>query len=326
MTKLFNRAAPILLTASIALLVASTSADRANAQVLGSPGDTVEVTWAGKPTKGKVDTCTSTSCYLFLYDDELERWSDGTAYFPKKEIRGLKGPARAEPATPEAAGPEAARPQTPQADAAPEAAIPPVPQRSYEVGQRVQYVEGGRWFEAVITQVATDEEVANFGPYHAYRVHALGYGDDAWVGGFTDNRAQLRPAGTGPTEPVPGGAANDPVLRSLQAATPGEAAPPQAAGAGIPPGHYGCSFDGGGSPGYVDIRGATYRGPSLTGSGAFSAYSMAGSDITWTGGFGEFNVASSQFMGGDTSGRPWFAVTYNRTHGGGVDRLDCLRE
>jgi hypothetical protein len=31
-------------------------------------------------------------------------------------------------------------------------------------------------------------------------------------------------------------------------------------------------------------------------------------------------------MGGNTSGRPWFAVTYSRTHGGGVDRLDCLRE
>ncbi len=307
MTKLYNRDAPKLTLACIAILATTTIAIQANAQVLGSPGDTVEVTWAGKATRGKIDTCTSTSCHLFLYDDVSQRWSDGTAFFPKNEIRGLKNPAHVGSATPVTT-------------------VPAAPQRAYKVGQRVQYVDGGRWFEAIIIQVATDAEVANFGPYHVYRVHSLGYGNDAWVSGFTDNRAQLRAAGSGPTEPVPGGEANDPVLRSLHAATPGTAAPRQAAGGGIPSGHYGCSFGGGGSPGYVDIRGSTYRGPSLTGSGAFSAYSMAGSAIVWTRGFGEFRVVSSEFMGADTAGRPWFAVTYSRTHGGGVDRLECLRE
>ncbi len=202
------------------------------------------------------------------------------------------------------------------------------PERAYRVGSRVEYVDGGRWFKAIIVQVATDAEVADFGPYHVYLVHSLGYDDDAWVSGFADYRAQLRPAGSGKTEPVPGGEANDRVVRSLLAAAGSGAVQRQAsaAGAGIPSGHYGCSFAGGGSPGYVDIRGGTYRGPSLTGAGAFAAYSMAGSAITWTGGFGEFTTVSSEFMGPDTAGRPWFAVTYSRTHGGGVDRLDCLRE
>jgi hypothetical protein len=95
----------------------------------------------------------------------------------------------------------------------------------------------------------------------------------------------------------------------------------------IPEGRYACDFGGGGSAGYVDIRGNTYRGPSLDASGDFRSYAVnAGNSVTWSAAFGEFAVVGTQFMGGDTSGRPWFAVTYSRTRGGGVDRLDCLRE
>ena len=114
------------------------------------------------------------------------------------------------------------------------------------------------------------------------------------------------------------------------------AAPPQAlagaspaGAAGIPDGHYGCLFGGGGSPGYVDIRGATYRGPSLDGSGAFAPYTIdAAGGVTWSAGFGAFSVASTQYRGisNDASHSPWFTVTYNRTSGGGVDAIDCERE
>lgn len=84
-------------------------------------------------------------------------------------------------------------------------------QRKYKVGQRVEYVSNGKWFKSIITKVASDGDVASFGPYHVYRVHPLGFNEneDAWVGDFSDARSQLRPAGSGPTEPVPGGEAND---------------------------------------------------------------------------------------------------------------------
>jgi hypothetical protein len=85
----------------------------------------------------------------------------------------------------------------------------------YHVGQRVEYVDDGKWYKAVIVKVASDEDIANFGPYHVYYVHSLGYTWDKWVSGFVDNRAQLRAAGSGPTEVVPGGEANDEVLKTM---------------------------------------------------------------------------------------------------------------
>jgi hypothetical protein len=102
-----------------------------------------------------------------------------------------------------------------------------------------------------------------------------------------------------------------------------------AAGVGaIPSGHYGCLFGGGGSPGYVDIQGGTYRGPTLASSGTFSPYTMAGNSVTWSAGFGEFNVISSEYKGisNDSTHRPWFSVLYHRTSGGGIDQLDCEQE
>jgi len=53
-----------------------------------------------------------------------------------------------------------------------------------------------------------------------YRVHPLGDNGntDTWVCcvDFKDRRSQLSPAGSHPTEPVPGGEANDEVLKALR--------------------------------------------------------------------------------------------------------------
>ena len=97
-------------------------------------------------------------------------------------------------------------------------------QLKHKVGERVDYVDYGTWFKAIIISVRDDR----FSPY---RVHKLGYTEheDAWVccADFTDLRSQLRPAGSSPTEPVPGGEANDYVLKAMggdkNAATPSPA-------------------------------------------------------------------------------------------------------
>lgn len=118
-----------------------------------------------------------------------------------------------------------------------------------------------------------------------------------------------------------------------QAATPvrvAQTAPaaPAAGGGAMPAGRYACLFAGGGSPGSVDIRGSTYRGPDLEPSGGFAPYSMAGKSVTWSHGFGAFKVVSTEYRGvsNDSDHNPWFTVTYSRTRGGGVDAVDCERE
>lgn len=103
-----------------------------------------------------------------------------------------------------------------------------------------------------------------------------------------------------------------------------KAANSQTGDGAIPSGRYAC--DGGTS---VDIRGAEYRGPTDEPSGEFSPYVMgAGNSVTWTAGFGEFDVVSTQYKGisKDATAQPWFAVIYNRTHGGGVEQVDCERQ
>ena len=80
----------------------------------------------------------------------------------------------------------------------------------YHAGQRVEYVDYGKWFKAVIVKVREDG-------YAPYRVHPIGYETtaDGWV-----PESYIRAAGAGSTQPVPGGAsgeANDVVLRSMRA-------------------------------------------------------------------------------------------------------------
>ncbi|GAC1544177.1 MAG: hypothetical protein NVS2B17_24900 [Candidatus Velthaea sp.] len=81
----------------------------------------------------------------------------------------------------------------------------------YRVGQRVEYVDFGTWYKAVVVQVRNDAR--------PYLVHPIGYITtmDRWVP-ITDMRA----AGSGTTSPIPGGAAgeaNDEVLKSMRAAS-----------------------------------------------------------------------------------------------------------
>ena len=101
-------------------------------------------------------------------------------------------------------------------------------QQKYKVGEPVEYFDGGKWYKAVITKVASEEDIANFGPYHVYFVHSIGYTWDRWAGDYADQRAQLRPAGSGPTEPVPGGEASDEVLKTMRGATTATSAQPEA--------------------------------------------------------------------------------------------------
>jgi hypothetical protein len=160
-------------------------------------------------------------------------------------------------------------------------------QGKYQAGQRVEFVENGKWFKAVVTKVASDEDIANYGPCHIYAVHALGYVGEHWVC-CADNgspRTQLRPAGSGPTEPVPGGEANDDVLNAMR----GAAKPTQPAAK-----QYNCGV---GSP--IVITG----------------------NNTYSGGTYSFNAASAilTFRGGDYDGqRAVYEMSY------GVARLHIL--
>jgi hypothetical protein len=117
-------------------------------------------------------------------------------------------------------------------------------QLTYKVGQRVEYIYDGKWYQAVITDVRDDSADHLDGKmYSPYRVHPIGDigTTDTWVccAVDSDHRTQLRPAGSGPTEPIRGGAAaeaRDPILR---AATGGAA--PANVNAGLPLGQYICT-------------------------------------------------------------------------------------
>jgi hypothetical protein len=293
MKMLATRVRPVLSHTGIACALVVAAANLAAAQELGSAGDRVEVTWGGKPTMAKVDTCTSTSCYVFLYDDVSGGWSDGTAFFPQREIRGLRSQAKA--------------------SAAPNAASGALTERvAAGLQASGKFDQAGAMFQRAADAYRAEGNSA--GTANALRESAAAY----------EKQADTFLVGTPDTAPrMPDRVAAAPAAPQGQRVV--AAAP--AAGA-IPSGHYGCLFGSGGSPGYVDIRGGTYRGPTLTASGAFRPYAMgAMNSITWTAGFGEFNVISSEYMGisGDTTHRPWFAVLY-RTPGGGNDRLDCEQE
>jgi hypothetical protein len=110
---------------------------------------------------------------------------------------------------------QTSRNRTPQAQAQPAAS------GQHKVGERVDYVDNGVWFKAIIILVRDDSAEHLDGKiFSPYRVHPLGYNllTDRWVCclDFSDFRSQLRPAGSKPTEPVPGGEANDEVLKAMR--------------------------------------------------------------------------------------------------------------
>jgi hypothetical protein len=142
----------------------------------------------------------------------------GAAYFNEKPA-GLPtsgNPART--AAPAHAVVLYAQNTTPQARPQPSAANGLL---THKVGERVDYVYNGVWYSAVIIKVRDDSAEHLDGKlYSPYRVHPLGDNGntDTWVccADFTDHRSQLNRAGSHPTEPVPGGEANDEVLKALR--------------------------------------------------------------------------------------------------------------
>jgi Tetratricopeptide repeat len=157
---------------------------------------------------------------------KLNRNSEAAAAYEKSADLLMAGTAAtvvtpAPPANPPA--PARAPAQNTPAQKAP-AQAPPVAVaganncgHQYCVGQRVEYGVGGKWYKAIITEIASAADIADQGPYHVYLVHSLGFTQSgAWVGDFTDARAQLRAPGSGATEPVPGGEANDEMLKAMR--------------------------------------------------------------------------------------------------------------
>jgi hypothetical protein len=151
--------------------------------------------------------------------------------------------------------------------------------------------------------------------YAPYRVHPLGsakFGSseaasyaDSWVccADFADHRSQLRPAGSGPTEPVPGGEENDVVLKAMRAAsaTKPPATQPGSGGA-VPAKQYHCVV-------FVVDHLEDTAPIAITGNG------------TYKGGTYSFNSASSilTFRGGDFDGQ---RAEYET--GGGKPQLHIL--
>ena len=179
-------------------------------------------------------------------------------------------------------------------------------QLAYKVGQRVEFVDNGKWFKAVITEVRDDSADHLDGRIYApYRVHSIGYNGytDKWVccTDFADSRSQLRPPGSGPTEPVPGGEANDDVLKamrgSVRTASPAMAGQPDSGG-GVPAKQYHCVYFVGNQ--LVDAARFT-----ITGSGAYrdsdgkaGTFSSASSTLTFHGGNYDGQRAEYETSGG----------------------------
>ncbi len=174
------------------------------------PGDSVEVNWIGSWVPGKIDKCLNAStCMVYFYDAAHARYETNSSAIMMDHIRVATGQPRPLVAT---------------ADV------------KFTVGQRVEYINDGKWYKAIIIKVRDDSAEHLDGKIYApYRVHPLGYNqnEDSWVCciDIGERRSQLRPAGSGPTEPVPGGEANDAVLKAMLAAKAGM--PP--ARAGTPP-------------------------------------------------------------------------------------------
>ncbi len=114
---------------------------------------------------------------------------------------------------------------------------------AYRVGQRVEALDGGKWYKAVVIRLREG--------YAPYRVHPIGYIStmDHWVTAMS-----IRPAGSGSAEPIPGGPsgeANDEVLVAVRnrggapqttVAGTTDATRGAAAGGGIVPKHYHCVY------------------------------------------------------------------------------------
>jgi len=149
-------------------------------------------------------------------------------------------------------------------------------QRKYKVGQRVEYHYNGKWFKAIITKIRDNDR-------YQYRVHPLGYEDvmDTWV---PEEESWIRSAGSGPTEPVPGGEANDPTLKAMRGATAAAPAQPVSGKGTVPARPYHCVF-------FVGDHLEDAAPFTITGNGTYTdsegkrgTYSLNSSSLTFHGG------------------------------------------
>jgi hypothetical protein len=178
-------------------------------------------------------------------------------------------------------------------------------QLTYKVGQRVEYVYNGKWYKAIIVALrddSADHVLSGRKLYSPYRVHPLGYETtmDTWVccADNADHRTQLRPAGSGPTEPVPGGEANDPMLKAMRGATAVAPGQPGSGGGAVPAKEYHCVYSAGGQ--LVDVAPLTITGSSTytDSEGKRGTYSSASSTLTFHGGNYDGQRAEYETSGG----------------------------
>ena len=247
--------------------------------------------------KGKIATrCISGSCSVLKWNDYTNDWMDGQISVSLSNIRrpgADVGSAAAKPA----AVIQSAQNTTAQAQPQPSAANA---QLKYKVGQRVEWIKNGKWYKAIITQVRDDS--ANYNDrkiYSPYRVHLLGYNDlmDTWAANLGDFRDTIRPAGSGPTEPVPGGEANDDVLKRMRGAVAAAPAQP-GSGSGIPTKQYHCVFFAGNQ--LVDAAPLTITGTSTytDSDGKRGTFTSAASTLTFHGGNYDGQRAEYETSGG----------------------------
>jgi guanyl-specific ribonuclease Sa len=162
--------------------------------------------------------------------------------------------------------------------------------RKYKVGQRVEYHYDGKWFKAIITKVRDNDR-------YQYRIHPLGYEDtmDTWV---PEEESWIRSAGSGPTEPVPGGEANDPTLKAMRGTTAAAPAQPASGGGAVPARPYHCVF-------FVGDHLEDAAPFTITGNGTYTdsegkrgTYSLNSSTLTFHGGNYDGQRAEYETKGG----------------------------
>jgi hypothetical protein len=102
-------------------------------------GDIVEITWGGRPTKARIEHCTSDACYLYIWDAGTAKWSDGTLWMSKGEIRGLKDQDAVAAPVGRAFPPQ-------QAAGAQVAAL-------YKIGDRIECNVAGKWQPGTIVSM-----------------------------------------------------------------------------------------------------------------------------------------------------------------------------
>ncbi|HEX7407884.1 MAG TPA: tetratricopeptide repeat protein [Candidatus Binatia bacterium] len=176
-------------------------------------------------------------------------------------------------------------------------------QLKHKVGERVDYVDSGVWFKAIIIAVRDDSAEHLDGKiYSPFRVHPLGYTEhaDAWVCcvDFTDHRSQLRPAGSQATEPVPGGEANDEVLKAMRGGVATVVASPAFGYVGRntpPPKQYHCVYFVGNH--LEDTAPLTITGDSTYTGGTYS-FTPESKTLTFHGGVYDGQRAEYETNGG----------------------------